>query len=229
MSRALRAAEKRRLTQSTDGKLERMEESANLEVNNKAGRIRGRKRLSLIQQFVAGILLLFVGWASWVAMNSATPSGLASSSTSLATLPSANLSLGAPAPGFTYALFDGTKVTLSGLRGKPVVLNFWASWCPPCREEAPTLEKGWEAYKGKGVQFLGVDIQDTEKDAQAFMKQFGITYPNGQDTTNGISANYGITGIPETFFINKDGKIVNHWIGPIEEKQLSSTIESMLQ
>lgn len=209
-----------------------MEEDASFDTKAEGRRTGNRKIVRVLYLLTAGLVLSFTGWASWAAMNSPTPDGLASSGTGKVAL-SKSSSLGylqgATAPDFTFTLFDGTKLTLSNLRGKPVVLNFWASWCPPCREEAPALEKGWEVYKDKGVQFLGVDIQDTEKDARAFMKEFGITYPNGQDTGNGISTSYGITGVPETFFISKEGKITRHWIGPIEEKQLSSFIESLLQ
>lgn len=134
-----------------------------------------------------------------------------------------------PATDFTLTLFSGEKVTLSSLKGRPVVLNFWASWCPPCRDEAPTLEKVWRNYKDKGVVFIGVDIQDTEQKALAFIQEFDITYPNGPDTGGRIASNYGITGVPETFFINRDGIIVSRWIGAISEKMLVSRIEDIMR
>ncbi len=205
----------------------------NSDVQRQGRQAKARKRSSVLYVVTAGIVLLFIGVASWSAMNyspSSTSASLGSSKSAQANSPSSLGYLqGATAPDFTYTLLDGTEMSLSSLRGKPVVLNFWASWCPPCRAEARTLEKVWEAYKGKGVQFLGVAVNDQEKDAKAFLKEFGITYPNGQDTTTKISASYAITGIPETFFITKDGKIARHWIGPIEEKQLSSFIEGILQ
>jgi cytochrome c biogenesis protein CcmG/thiol:disulfide interchange protein DsbE len=88
-----------------------------------------------------------------------------------------------PALSFTLTLFNGGTLTLKDLRGKAVLLNFWASWCVPCRAEARTLESAWQKYKDQGVVFLGVKIEDKEADARAFMKEFGITYLNGRDAS----------------------------------------------
>ncbi len=178
--------------------------------------------------------ILFSGaLASWAAAKYAAAGGQppsAGSSYSPATVsPSAESGGTTLAPDFTLTLFDGRRLRLSDLRGKPVVLNFWASWCPPCREEAPTLEKGWETYKDKGVVFLGMDIQDTETDARAFMKEFGITYPNGQDTTSEIAVSYDISGIPTTFFITSEGKVARRWTGALGEEQLDAFIGGLLQ
>ena len=127
---------------------------------------------------------------------------------------------GKPAPDFTLELFDGGSVTLSDLAGKPVVINLWASWCGPCREEAPVLEAGWRKYRDQGVVFIGVDVQDTEEDARAFIKEFKITYLNGPDTTNRISVNYGLTGLPETIFVKPDGTITRKHVGALNERLL---------
>jgi cytochrome c biogenesis protein CcmG/thiol:disulfide interchange protein DsbE len=86
-----------------------------------------------------------------------------------------------PAPDFTLSLFDGGQITLGDLRGQVVVLNVWASWCPPCRDEAPVLERAWRAYRDRGVTFVGVDYMDTEPAALAYIAEFDITYPNGPD------------------------------------------------
>jgi cytochrome c biogenesis protein CcmG/thiol:disulfide interchange protein DsbE len=99
-----------------------------------------------------------------------------------------------PAPDFTLTTFDGAKISIADLRGKPVVINFWASWCPPCRVEAPLLEQAWGAFKERGVSFLGVDIQDKKEDALAYIREFGVTYPNGPDPTGEISIDYGVSG-----------------------------------
>lgn len=133
------------------------------------------------------------------------------------------------APDFTVTLFDGGRLTLLELRGKPVVLNVWASWCPPCRTEAPTLEPVWQAYKDKGVVFLGVDVQDDEEDARAFIEEFGLTYPNGRGNDNEIATSYRISGIPSTFFITRDGMIARRWVGAIPEKQLVAFTEEILR
>ena len=134
-----------------------------------------------------------------------------------------------PAPDFTLTTFKGTTISLEGLMGKPVVINFWASWCPPCRIEAPLLERTWRAYKNRGVVFLGVDIQDREEDALNFIREFHITYPNGPDPTGEISIDYGVSGIPVTFFISRKGEIVRRWVGAIEKEVLISAIEEILK
>jgi cytochrome c biogenesis protein CcmG/thiol:disulfide interchange protein DsbE len=111
---------------------------------------------------------------------------------------------GSPAPEFEdMALLGSTKTISSGdLEGEPVVLNFWASWCIPCRLEAPALEKAWQDYRNQGVQFVGVNIQDFEGDALAFVKEFGVTYPNIRDVNRTVAGDFGITGLPETFFVD---------------------------
>ena len=124
-------------------------------------------------------------------------------------------------------LFDGEYLTLSELRGKVIVVNFWASWCPPCRDEAPVFEKVWNAYKDKNVVFVGVDVQDNESDARAFIKRFGITYANGPDSSRRILEDWGVTNIPTTFFITKDGKVARKWTGPLNENQLVTLVESL--
>lgn len=134
-----------------------------------------------------------------------------------------------PAPGFAIPLYDGPAFRLSEQRGKVVVVNYWASWCPPCREEAPALERAWRRYRDRGVVFVGLDIWDTERDARAFMRQFDITYPNGPDPQGATAIEYGLTGIPETFFIRPDGTIARHWIGPLTDGQLSAFIEEALR
>jgi len=130
------------------------------------------------------------------------------------------------APDFTIKTFEGKKITLSKLdKNKVIVVNFWASWCPSCRKEAPDLEKVWRQYKGKAL-FIGIDIKDTEKDALAYIKEFDITYPNGFGESN-VGQLYGITGVPETFII-KDGLIYEHIIGATTEAELAKKIEKVL-
>src|SRR5512135_1211185 len=112
------------------------------------------------------------------------------------------------APDFTIQSYTtGQNVTLSDLRGKVVIVNFWASWCPPCREEAAYLEQTWRKYQDQGVVFIGVDYVDTEKEALAYIKEFDITYINGPDVGTRISQAYNIQGVPETFFVAKNGEL----------------------
>ncbi|MEX2551817.1 MAG: TlpA disulfide reductase family protein [Actinomycetota bacterium] len=111
--------------------------------------------------------------------------------------------VGKTAPEFQLPLL-GTGQLLSSeqLKGHPVVINFWASWCVPCREEARTLEQGWLKYKDEGVRILGVNVQDSEADAQAFVKEFGVTFPSVRDTDLKLWTKMGVRGLPETFFID---------------------------
>ena len=133
-----------------------------------------------------------------------------------------------PAPDFTLMTFKGTTISLADLRGKPVVINFWASWCPPCRVEASLIERTWRAYKNRGLIFLGVNIQDRKQDALNYIRQFAITYPNGPDPTGEISIDYGVSGLPVTFFVSRDGEIVRRWVGAIERSVLISSIEEIM-
>lgn len=132
------------------------------------------------------------------------------------------------APDFSLTGFDGRDVTLSELRGQVVIVNFWASWCVPCREEAAYLERTWLKYKDKGVVFIGVDYADTEMKALAYIQEFNITYLNGPDIGTRISQAYNIQGVPETFFVAKNGELRGVHIGPLVPPQLDDKIEELL-
>jgi cytochrome c biogenesis protein CcmG/thiol:disulfide interchange protein DsbE len=145
--------------------------------------------------------------------------------------------VGQPAPDFTLSLYDGGELTLSDLRGQVVVINFWASWCDPCKEEAPVLERVWRDYQDKGVMFVGIDYVDTESDAREYLAEFDVTYPNGLDKGQRISRAYRVQGVPETFFIDQDGNlapiIVNgrpqaKKISPISELELRVGLDRLL-
>ena len=133
-----------------------------------------------------------------------------------------------PAPDFSVNLFDGGKFTLSEYLGRPVVVNFWASWCDACREEAPVLEQAWRTYRDRDVVLLGVNIMDKREDALKFIQEFGVTYPNGPDESD-IYFEYGGTGVPETYFIDKEGKIVLKFMGPLSTEQMTAFTEDILQ
>jgi cytochrome c biogenesis protein CcmG/thiol:disulfide interchange protein DsbE len=132
------------------------------------------------------------------------------------------------APDFTLTTFDGETYTLSQLRGSVVLINFWAGWCVPCQDEAPALEATWQKYKDAGVVFLGVAYTDTERSAKAFLQKYGITYPTGLDIQTRISTKYRITGIPETFIVNRAGNVVEFVPAPLDEARLSSMLDRAL-
>ena len=133
-----------------------------------------------------------------------------------------------PAPDFTLQVFEGSDVSLSDLRGQVIIINFWASWCPPCREEAAYLEATWRKYKDQGVVFLGVDYVDMDVEALAYISEFDITYPNGPDIGTRISQAYRIQGVPETFFVGKDGTLRGVKIGPLYPPELEDRISELL-
>ncbi len=135
---------------------------------------------------------------------------------------------GIGAPDFEFTTFGGDRYALSDLRGRPVVINFWASWCIECYKEAALLEQAYQDFKDDDVVFLGIAYLDTDKDATAYIAKYGITYPSGHDIASKIAKLYRITGVPETFFITKQGQIKHVQIGPIEGPQLYSLIEEML-
>ncbi len=124
-------------------------------------------------------------------------------------------------PAWQTAASDG-KVSLSELRGTPLVVNFWASWCAPCRAEATVLERAYKAQKG--VVFLGLNTQDAREDSRDFIAQFGLTFPHVRDPGNDTQRAWGVTGLPETYFIGADGRVVGHVIGTVDDAQLRDGI-----
>lgn len=130
------------------------------------------------------------------------------------------------APDFTFTTFNGETVSLADLKGKGVVLNFWASWCDPCRDEAALLESAWQREEANGIVFVGLDYLDQEPAAKAYLAEFGISYPNGPDLQSQAARRYGIKGVPETYFITPEGEIVQAVIGPVTNAaQLDSFLD----
>ena len=132
------------------------------------------------------------------------------------------------APAFTFTIFDGESISLADLRGKGVVLNFWASWCDPCRAEAALLEATWQKEKDNGIVFIGLDYLDQEPAAKAYLAEYAVSYPNGPDLQSQAARRYGIKGVPETFFIDPEGKIAHMVIGPIvNEGQFAQALDKI--
>jgi cytochrome c biogenesis protein CcmG/thiol:disulfide interchange protein DsbE len=124
------------------------------------------------------------------------------------------------APAFALERLDGDgELSLASLRGKAVVLNFWASWCGPCKDEAPLLQQASERWQGKEVVFVGVDVKDFRGDAREFLERYGITYANVYDGKGSTIGRYGVTGYPETYFIDARGKVRYRIAGPVEDAE----------
>jgi cytochrome c biogenesis protein CcmG, thiol:disulfide interchange protein DsbE len=132
--------------------------------------------------------------------------------------------LAKPATPFSIELFNGGNIALEELRGKAIFLNFWASWCPPCRAEARDLEAAWQKLKDKNVVFIGVALQDTDNASLDFLKEFDVTYPNGKDGSGKIAIDYGVWGIPESFFIDPQGRITYKHVGGIRAAMVTEKI-----
>lgn len=136
--------------------------------------------------------------------------------------------IGRAAPDFTLDQLDGPPVTLSQLRGQVVVVNFWASWCAECHTEQSTLNETWQQFRDSGVVVVGVNFQDTRTDARNYVRTAGITYPVVEDTDSRTALAYGVRGIPETFIVDRSGRIVDRVIGPVNAAKLASQINSSL-
>jgi len=137
--------------------------------------------------------------------------------------------VGRPAPDFALSLLDGGELRLQDLRGRPVVVNFWASWCyPACWNEAPRLEATWQRYKDRGVVLIGIIYQDTEANARDFIAKHGKSYPNGMDPRSRTAIEYGVYGVPETFFIDREGKIAHKHIGEIDMETVTAQTELLV-
>ena len=137
--------------------------------------------------------------------------------------------IGKPAAPFTLATFDGDEISLDALRGRVVVVNFWASWCyPACYEEAPALARAWDTYRDRGVMMVGINIQDKAEPAKKFLAQFGHTFPNAPDPAGRVAVDFGVYGVPETFFIDRGGRVRFKQVGAVTDVIFKRQVESLL-
>ena len=137
--------------------------------------------------------------------------------------------VGRQAPHFVLPLFDGGTLATPALLGRVVVLNFWASWCvPACYDEAPHLQRIWERYRTRGVTVVGVNIQDEDTPAREFIARFQQTFPNGIDRSGKISIDFGVYGVPETFVIDRKGRVADKFAGAVTEDILVSALQPLL-
>lgn len=142
---------------------------------------------------------------------------------------------GAIAPAFTASGYSGAIITLEQFRGHPIVLNFWASWCPPCRAEMPALEAAYRKYQARGVVVIGIDgATDTWSASRTFLATRGVTYPIGRDERGQVAQAYHVAGLPTTFFIRADGRVggfalTGGFTGPDGAQELTKQIEALLR
>jgi cytochrome c biogenesis protein CcmG/thiol:disulfide interchange protein DsbE len=136
--------------------------------------------------------------------------------------------VGGPVPTFELDAMDGTPMTLDGPGDQVTVVNFFASWCAPCRQEAAGLEQTWRDYQDQGVQFYAIAYKDAASKARSFQESFDVSYPYAVDPGNRTSRTYGVTGVPETFVIDREGLLVHHFVGPVTQSELSQVLEEAL-
>jgi len=186
------------------------------------------RQLSFIV-LVAGLASLAIAFAAWRIFSTAPNLGRTPSAT-----PSTHAAppVGRPAPDFTLALFSGGTLTLHSLKGKPVVLNFWASWCVPCREETPLLVRLHKIYGPRGIVFVGVNVEDDAGAARSFFVQYHVDYPVVRSVDDRLIDAYAIPGLPTTAFIGANGIVVDKFtggfVGPSGEKGLVTRLERLL-
>ncbi len=187
------------------------------------GRSSTRKRNLIIAASIVPVVAFFalLGWA--LVQSGGNPGGFG-----------VNRSFGEvavemqPAPKFIKSDLNGSMVSLSELRGKVVMLDFWSSWCPPCRQEAPALARVYREYEVRNVEFVGVAIWDDPGDVARYAKEFDLPYPNVLDEKGQIAINYGVAGIPEKFFIDAGGTLIRKFVGPMRPDDLRATLDQLL-
>jgi len=190
----------------------------------------GAPRHLLFIVVVAGLASLAIAVAAWKIFSIVPNAERTPSAPS--PIPSAARPVGRPAPDFTLPLFSGGTLNLHSLKGKPVVLNFWASWCIPCREETPLLVRLHKTFGPRGIVFVGMNVEDDERAARQFLRQYQVDYQAVRSMDDGLIDAYAIPGIPTTVFIGSNGivmdKFTGGFVGPGGEKALVMRLERLL-
>jgi cytochrome c biogenesis protein CcmG, thiol:disulfide interchange protein DsbE len=166
---------------------------------------------------IAGIvapLVLLAAWGAWLVGQQGAGASVAR--------------IGSPAPDFSLTDLDGAPVRLADLAGRPVIVNFWASWCAPCVEEFPLLNAAARAHAGDGLAVVGIVYQDRLASARDFMARMGATWPAAVDPGSTVARSYGIYGPPETYFIGRDGVVTGHQIGQLTAADLDRNLATIL-
>ncbi|NQW21131.1 MAG: TlpA family protein disulfide reductase [Chloroflexi bacterium] len=132
-----------------------------------------------------------------------------------------------PFADFELTTLDGDLITIADYRGKVVMIDFWSSWCAPCRSEGPILAETYDKWRDRGVEFIGIAIWDTKGPVEDFIERNRIHYVNGIDPSGQISVNFGVSGIPEKFFITPEGEIVKKVVGPNTSRTLDDILTDM--
>jgi peroxiredoxin len=133
--------------------------------------------------------------------------------------------VGEAAPDFTLKNLEGEEIRLSELRGKGVVVNFWATWCNPCKREMPLIDEKYQVVKDQGIEILAVNIAESHLAVSSFINRLGVTFPVLLDSHRVVTQRYGVGALPSTFFINKDGVVMDHFVGEMNESILTKRLE----
>ncbi|BCL77644.1 TlpA family protein disulfide reductase [Ktedonobacteria bacterium brp13] len=181
---------------------------------------------------IVNVALLVLLWTLLVtpAPKQSQPGANTSSTASLGDIGSPLI--GKPAPDFTLLMLNGSasaaKIDLAAFRGKPIILNFWASWCTPCNDEAAFLHKSWPGLKSQGIVLIGIDSAENASNALKFMQKYALSYPNVQDTiTSATASDYGVAGLPATIFIDRKGVVVAKWISALNQQGLQLEVAKL--
>jgi cytochrome c biogenesis protein CcmG/thiol:disulfide interchange protein DsbE len=175
---------------------------------------RPRVRLPRTYLIVAAVLpLVLLGLLSWrLAVKSPVSASL----------------IGSPAPEFALSDLNGNPIRLADLRGRPVIVNFWASWCGPCVEEFPLLQRALEQHEADGLAVIGIVVQDRSEAARAFMARMGAAWPAAMDPDDSVAGSYGLYAPPESFFIDRHGVIASRQVGQLSQADLSRQLSAIL-